>query len=166
MSHHRQILPIDLAIERIRRRIGERAPCPEVLEELLGCLFEIAKADGHVRQEELVFLGNVARIFGFGDADFARIRATHLGPDPNDPYTVLGVPHEATFEDVRAACGEDFCLVVPGIRPAGSNGHDQMRILTPAEAIDKGADYLVVGRPLAEAPAPVGGARAILRDIR
>ena len=69
-------------------------------------------------------------------------------------------------EDVRAACGEEFCLVVPGIRPAGSNGHDQMRILTPAEAIDKGADYLVVGRPLTEAPDPVGVARAILRDIR
>jgi orotidine-5'-phosphate decarboxylase len=69
-------------------------------------------------------------------------------------------------EDVREACGEEFCLVVPGIRPAGSNGHDQMRVLTPAEAIDKGADYLVVGRPLTEAPDPVGVARGILRDIR
>src|SRR5918992_576020 len=69
-------------------------------------------------------------------------------------------------EDVRAACGEEFCLVVAGIRPAGSNGQDQMRILTPAEAIDKGADYLVVGRPLTEASDPVGVARAILRDIR
>jgi orotidine-5'-phosphate decarboxylase len=69
-------------------------------------------------------------------------------------------------EDVRAACGEEFCLVVPGIRPAGSNGHDQIRILTPAEAVAKGADYLVVGRPLTEAPDPVGVARGILRDIR
>lgn len=69
-------------------------------------------------------------------------------------------------EDVRAACGEEFCLVVPGIRPPGSNGHDQVRILTPAEAIDKGADYLVVGRPLTEAPDPVGVARGILRDLR
>jgi orotidine-5'-phosphate decarboxylase len=69
-------------------------------------------------------------------------------------------------EDVRAACGEEFCLVVPGIRPAGSNGHDQMRVLTPAEAIDKGADYLVVGRPLTESLDPVGVARGILRDIR
>jgi orotidine-5'-phosphate decarboxylase len=69
-------------------------------------------------------------------------------------------------EDVRAACGEEFCLVVPGIRPAGSNGHDQVRILTPAEAIEKGADYLVIGRPLTEAPDPVGVARGILRDLR
>jgi orotidine-5'-phosphate decarboxylase len=69
-------------------------------------------------------------------------------------------------EDVRAACGEEFCLVVPGIRPAGSNGHDQVRVLTPAEAIEKGADYLVIGRPLTEAADPVGVARGILRDIR
>ena len=69
-------------------------------------------------------------------------------------------------EDVRATCGEEFCLVVPGIRPAGSNGHDQVRILTPAEAIERGADYLVVGRPLTEAPDPVGVARGILRNLR
>jgi len=68
-------------------------------------------------------------------------------------------------EDVRMACGEEFCLVVPGIRPAGSNGHDQVRILTPAEAIEKGADYLVIGRPLTEASDPVGVARGILRDL-
>ena len=69
-------------------------------------------------------------------------------------------------EDVRAACGEEFCLVVPGIRPAGSNGHDQVRVLTPVEAIERGADYLVIGRPLTEAADPVGVARGILRDLR
>jgi orotidine-5'-phosphate decarboxylase len=68
-------------------------------------------------------------------------------------------------EDVRTACGDEFCLVVPGIRPAGSNGHDQVRILTPAEAIERGADYLVIGRPLTEASDPAGVARGILRDI-
>lgn len=68
-------------------------------------------------------------------------------------------------EDVRTACGEEFCLVVPGIRPAGSNGHDQVRVLTPSEAIEKGADYLVIGRPLTEAADPVGVARGILRNL-
>jgi orotidine-5'-phosphate decarboxylase len=72
----------------------------------------------------------------------------------------------ADVEDVRAACGEAFCLVVPGIRPAGSNGHDQARILTPAEAIEMGADYLVIGRPLTEADDPAGVADAIVREIR
>ena len=51
---------------------------------------------------------------------------------------------------VREVLGSDACLVVPGIRPAGSNGHDQVRILTPEEAVERGADYLVVGRPITE----------------
>ena len=69
-------------------------------------------------------------------------------------------------EDVRATCGEEFCLVVPGIRPAGSNGHDQVRVLTPAEAIERGADFLVIGRPVTEAPDPAGVVRGIMRDLR
>jgi len=68
--------------------------------------------------------------------------------------------------DVRDVCGEAFCLVVPGIRPAGTNGHDQVRVLTPREAIERGADYLVVGRAITSAPDPVGAARAIRRDTR
>jgi orotidine-5'-phosphate decarboxylase len=68
--------------------------------------------------------------------------------------------------DVRDVCGEAFCLVVPGIRPAGTNGHDQVRVLTPREAIERGADYLVVGRAITAAPDPVAAARAIGRDAR
>ncbi len=67
--------------------------------------------------------------------------------------------------DVRAVCGDAFCLVVPGIRPAGGNGDDQVRVLTPRAAIEKGADYLVVGRPITDADDPVGVARAIMRDV-
>ena len=69
-------------------------------------------------------------------------------------------------EDVRAVCGDAFCLVVPGIRPAGGNGHDQVRVLSPAAAIETGADYIVVGRPITDAEDPVGVARAIVRDSR
>ena len=69
-------------------------------------------------------------------------------------------------EDVRAACGEAFVLVVPGIRPAGSNGDDQVRVLTPGSAMEKGADYLVIGRPITGAGDPAGVARSILRAIR
>jgi orotidine-5'-phosphate decarboxylase len=67
---------------------------------------------------------------------------------------------------VREVTGEEFCLVVPGIRPAGSNGHDQFRILTPEEAIEAGADYIVVGRPITSSSDPAGAARAILGSIR
>lgn len=69
-------------------------------------------------------------------------------------------------QDVRAVCGDEFCLVVPGIRPAGGNGHDQVRVLTPAAAVEHGADYIVVGRPITAADDPVGVARAILRETR
>ncbi len=67
---------------------------------------------------------------------------------------------------VREVTGEEFCLVVPGIRPAGSNGHDQLRILTPEEALDAGADYLVIGRPITDATDPAAAARSILATIR
>jgi orotidine-5'-phosphate decarboxylase len=67
---------------------------------------------------------------------------------------------------VREVTGEEFCLVVPGIRPAGSNGHDQVRILTPEEALDAGADYLVIGRAITEANDPAAAARTILAMIR
>jgi orotidine-5'-phosphate decarboxylase len=72
----------------------------------------------------------------------------------------------ADVRDVRDACGEDFVLVVPGIRPRGGNGHDQIRVLTPEEAIERGADYLIVGRPITDASDPVGVARSMIRDVR
>jgi len=71
----------------------------------------------------------------------------------------------ADVRDVRDACGDEFCLVVPGIRPAGSNGDDQVRVLTPGEAIERGADYLVVGRPITGSADPGGVARSILLDV-
>jgi orotidine-5'-phosphate decarboxylase len=67
---------------------------------------------------------------------------------------------------VREVTGDAFCLVVPGIRPRGSNGHDQVRILTPEEAIERGADYLVVGRPITESSDPANVARAIVSSVR
>jgi orotidine-5'-phosphate decarboxylase len=67
---------------------------------------------------------------------------------------------------VREVVGDEACLVVPGIRPAGSNGHDQARILTPEEAIDRGADYLVLGRPITSSSDPAAAARAVLSSVR
>jgi orotidine-5'-phosphate decarboxylase len=67
---------------------------------------------------------------------------------------------------VRQVCGDDFCLVVPGIRPHGGNGDDQVRVLTPSAALDAGADYLVVGRPITGSDDPVGVARGITLAAR
>ena len=66
---------------------------------------------------------------------------------------------------IRSACGPDFLLVVPGIRPAGSAAADQKRIATPAAAARAGADLLVIGRPITGAPDPAAAARAIAREI-
>jgi orotidine-5'-phosphate decarboxylase len=67
--------------------------------------------------------------------------------------------------DVRDACGEEFCVVVPGIRPAGENGDDQVRVLTPGAAIGRGADYLVVGRPVTASDDPVGVVRGLRLEL-
>lgn len=74
-----------------------------VLEELLDGLFHIAKADGGVHQAEIAFLKSVAHIFGFDEAQFARIRESHLGPDKADPYTVLGITRNASNEEIKLA---------------------------------------------------------------
>ncbi|MEX0984082.1 MAG: orotidine-5'-phosphate decarboxylase [Actinomycetota bacterium] len=68
--------------------------------------------------------------------------------------------------DVRDVCGDAFCLVVPGIRPSGTNGDDQVRVLTPMAAVERGADYLVVGRPITGSSDPAAVARAIVNDVR
>ncbi len=75
---------------------------PEVLEELLSCLFHIAKADGRVSEAELTYLRTVAEIFGFSHPQFERIRAEFMGPDAADPYQILGVSHDASDADIKA----------------------------------------------------------------
>jgi orotidine-5'-phosphate decarboxylase len=76
---------------------------------------------------------------------------------------VVASPHEVAL--IREACGEDFLIVTPGIRPAGSQSDDQARASTPAAALQAGADYLVVGRPITEAPDPAAAAAAIVREM-
>lgn len=66
---------------------------------------------------------------------------------------------------LRAACGPDFTLVVPGIRPAGGDVGDQKRVMTPKQGLDAGADVLVIGRPITQAANPAAAARAIASDI-
>jgi orotidine-5'-phosphate decarboxylase len=66
---------------------------------------------------------------------------------------------------LRALTGPEGILVIPGIRPAGAAAGDQKRIATPAEALRQGASYLVVGRPITQAPDPAEAAEAILKEM-
>jgi orotidine-5'-phosphate decarboxylase len=67
---------------------------------------------------------------------------------------------------MRALLGPDITLITPGIRPSGSAAGDQKRIMTPANAIEAGADYLVIGRPVTQADDPKASAEAIIAEIR
>ncbi|WP_052481101.1 orotidine-5'-phosphate decarboxylase [Gilvimarinus agarilyticus] len=70
---------------------------------------------------------------------------------------------EAT--SLKGACGPDFALVTPGIRPASAAQGDQRRIMTPVDAIKAGSDFLVIGRPITQAPDPMLACREIVADI-
>jgi orotidine-5'-phosphate decarboxylase len=66
---------------------------------------------------------------------------------------------------VRAACGPDFVTVIPGIRPAGTDTHDQARVATPGAAVADGAHYLVLGRAVTAAPDPAEAADRVAKEI-
>ncbi|MBT5185785.1 MAG: orotidine-5'-phosphate decarboxylase [Kordiimonadaceae bacterium] len=76
---------------------------------------------------------------------------------------VVCSPHEISL--IKEACGKEFKLVVPGIRPAGSSTGDQKRVMTPDQAVKLGADYLVIGRPITQSDDPIAAVKAITKEI-
>lgn len=108
--------------------------------------------------------------------DAAALAATGVSDTPDAQVLRLaGLAHAHGLDGVvcsareapqlRAACGRDFLLVTPGIRPAGSSPGDQSRIETPEAALAAGADYLVIGRPITRAGDPRAALAAINRAI-
>ena len=90
--------------ESYARRLAKRyGACPQLLEDVLDGLFHIAKADGLVTGDELDYLERVGVLFGLSPLTFRRLRATHIGLGANDPYVILGVPHDIGDEALRAA---------------------------------------------------------------
>jgi len=76
---------------------------------------------------------------------------------------VVASPQEAAA--IRAACGREFLIITPGIRPQGAAVNDQSRTATPAAALAAGADYLVIGRPITQATFPAAAAADILQEV-
>lgn len=77
---------------------------------------------------------------------------------------VVASPKEA--EEIRKACGPDFLIVTPGVRPAGSALDDQSRVTTPAQAFANGSSHIVVGRPIMKAADRKQAAAAIVEEIK
>jgi orotidine-5'-phosphate decarboxylase len=108
--------------------------------------------------------------------DAVQLKATGVGRSPAEQVELLakmclkaGIrgfvcsPEEVAA--VRALTGAEGVLVVPGIRPVGAEVGDQKRMATPADALGAGASYLVVGRPITQAPEPAKAAEAILKEM-
>jgi len=77
---------------------------------------------------------------------------------------VVASPREVRL--VREALGQDFIIMCPGVRSSANNIHDHRRAATPREAIEAGADYIVIGRPILEAPDPVAACQDILQELQ
>ncbi|MFQ6041388.1 MAG: orotidine-5'-phosphate decarboxylase [Candidatus Poribacteria bacterium] len=76
---------------------------------------------------------------------------------------VVASPRE--IDAIRKACGADFVIVTPGVRPTWAVKDDQRRVMTPAEALDRGANYIVVGRPIYTSPNPKEAVVKILQEL-
>nr|WP_321514594.1 orotidine-5'-phosphate decarboxylase [uncultured Pseudodesulfovibrio sp.] len=97
-------------------------------------------------------------------------------PDPSEMALDLAVKAEQyglngvvcsglEVERIKVACGAGFICLTPGIRPASVDAGDQRRVMTPAQAVRSGSDYLVVGRPITQATDPRGAALAIVEEM-
>jgi orotidine-5'-phosphate decarboxylase len=124
------------------------------------------------RSDELLVLG----VTVLTSLDQAELRRIGLQATPLDTAVSLArlvkdaglggvVASPLEIEALRAACGERFVILTPGIRPAGSDAGDQRRTMTPRDAVRTGADYLVVGRPITGAADPRGAAMRIVDEI-
>lgn len=131
------------------RGAGEGAEAASVAKPLMIAVTILTSISAGVLEGELGIKGGVAAVV----ADLARL-AQDSGCDG-----VVASPQEITV--IREACGPDFLIVTPGVRPAGADVGDQKRVMTPGEAIQAGADYLVIGRPITGASDPAEAARRI-----
>ncbi|CAH1085592.1 orotidine-5'-phosphate decarboxylase [Candidatus Nitrotoga sp. 1052] len=108
-------------------------------------------------QEDLADLGIAA-----APADMV-LRLARLARDSGLDGVVCSAWEAALL---RQHCGSEFCLVTPGIRPADAVADDQSRIMTPCAALDQGADYLVIGRPITRAADPLQALQDIVKQIK
>lgn len=136
---------METAATAVRKEFGDERPRLLAVTILTSSTEETLRGVGieHPVQDMVVRLARLARDAGMDG--------------------VVASPLE--IELIRAACGPDFLIVTPGVRPGFAAVDDQKRIMTPAEAVKAGADYLVIGRPIAKADDPSAAADLIADEI-
>lgn len=142
---------------------------PAMLRAAMGAACRLAETSGRERPKVVA----VTVLTSMDDEDLSALGVVNPASDAASRLAELaqrcgvdGVVTAATeIKRLRAQCGSDFLLVVPGIRPAWSSAQDHKRIVTPADAVRSGADYLVVGRPITLADDPVASARRIAEEM-
>jgi len=92
----------------------------------------------------------------------AAVRLARVGHGAGLDGVVCSVQEAA---GIKIACGAEFLAVCPGIRPSGADAQDQKRVATPRDAVEAGADFLVVGRPITGAADPAAACATILREM-
>lgn len=115
-----------------------------ILTSIEETSFRLSFASARTLSEQVVYLAQLAQ-----EAELDGVVASPL-----------------EIESIRRACGDKFLVVTPGIRPKWAETGDQRRITTPTEAIHRGADYIVVGRPIIEAGDPLEATEMILDEMR
>ncbi|MFL6519806.1 MAG: orotidine-5'-phosphate decarboxylase [Chthoniobacterales bacterium] len=133
---------------------------------------EMIRAAVRARKSDMLLLGvtvltsstdKTLREIGISEkASEQVLRLARLGV-ANGIDGVVASPHEAA--QLRAELGDKIKIVTPGIRPAGSEANDQKRFTTPRQAIDEGADYLVIGRPITAADDPRAAVDRIVEEL-
>lgn len=140
-----------------------------MMKAAIEASMEVAAITG----KERPLIVGVTMLTSLDDADMASIGMT--GAMDDQVRRLADLARESGLDGIvcspreiamlRRHCGNDFVLVVPGIRPEGNDAGDQKRVMTPKEALAAGASYLVIGRPVTGAAKPLDAAKAIIGSL-
>lgn len=160
----RSVMPLGPAILNVHAGGG-----PAMMKAALDAANFEAEQLGTVRP----MLIAVTVLTSLDDADLAAVG--QAGPSGDQAVRLAALAQKSGLDGVvcsskeiaaiRAECGPDFKLIVPGIRPAGAALGDQKRVMTPSRAIAEGADFIVIGRPITGAEDPAAAAKAIADEL-
>jgi orotidine-5'-phosphate decarboxylase len=156
------LLPLDVRLINIHAQGG-----PAMIEAAAEAVRKHRERGGHTQLLAVTVLTSLDReaLARLGNTTEPGEMALHLAKLAKACGADGVVCSAQEAASVRDTCGEDFHRLTPGIRSKGAATQDQARVLTPAQALRSGATWLVVGRPITQAPDPAAAAEAILAEI-